>query len=67
MTQNKDDNNDEGKLEIVVRVLGNELLAMKMIVDDFKMKWLVIGVSTVVALFWAASAFGPALMSTFGS
>ena len=67
MTQNKDDNNDEGKLEIVVRVLGNELLAMKMIVDDFKMKWLVIGVGTVVALFWAASTFGPALVGTFGS
>tara|TARA_B110000503_G_scaffold130324_1_gene203574 strand:- start:955 stop:1158 length:204 start_codon:yes stop_codon:yes gene_type:complete len=67
MTQNKDDNNDDGKLEIVVRVLGNELLAMKIIVDDFKMKWLVIGVGTVVVLFWAASTFGPALIGTFGS
>jgi|TARA_R110001606_G_scaffold338083_1_gene486165 hypothetical protein len=64
MTTNND---DQGKLEIAVRVLGNELVAMKMVVDDFKMKWLVIGVGTIVALFWAASAFGPALMGTFGS
>ena len=64
MTTNND---DQGKLEIAVRVLGNELVAMKMVVDDVKMKWLVIGVGTIVALFWAASAFGPALMGTFGS
>ena len=35
---------DKGKLEIAVRILGNELVAMKMEVDDFKMKWLVYGV-----------------------
>ena len=32
---------DKGKLEIGVRILGNELVALKMEVDDFKMKWLV--------------------------
>jgi len=58
---------DQGKLEIAVRVLGNELVALKMVVVDFKMKWLVIGVFTIVSLFWAASKFGPALMGTFGS
>ena len=46
---------DQGKLEIAVRVLGNELVALKMVVDDFKMKWLVIGVFTIVSLFWAAT------------
>ena len=54
----KEDNT--GKLEVAVRILGNELVALKMVVDDFKMKWLVYGVITIVALGWAASSFGPA-------
>ena len=58
MQEKTNQNDDQGKLEIAVRVLGNELVAMKMTVDDFKMKWLVIGVGTIVALFWAASAMG---------
>ena len=58
--------NDTGKLEIAVRILGNELVALKMPVDDFKMKWLVLGVLTVVSLGWADSSFGPPLMKTFG-
>ena len=56
---------DTGKLEIAVRILGNELVALKMTVDDFKMKWLVLGVVTICALGWAASVFGPELMSMF--
>ena len=43
------------------------LIALKMTVDDFKMKWLVLGVVTIVALGWAASSFGPKLMQMFGS
>ena len=58
---------DKGKLEIAVRILGNELVALKMEVDDFKMKWLVLGVVTICALGWAASAFGPELMNMFQS
>ena len=34
---------------------------MKMVVDDFKVKWLIYGVITIVALGWSASSFGPAL------
>lgn len=64
MSQKSD---DQGKLEVAVRVLGNELIALKMTVDDFKMKWLVLGVVTIVALGWAASNFGPKLMQMFGS
>lgn len=55
------DKDNEGKLEVSVRVLGNELVGLKMIVDDFKMKWLVYGVVTIVALAWAGGTFGPAL------
>jgi hypothetical protein len=50
-----------GKMEVSLRILGNELVGIKMVVDDFKVKWLVYGVITLVALGWAASSFGPAL------
>jgi len=56
-----DDKDDIGKLEVSVRILGNELVGLKMVVDDFKMKWLVYGVVTIVALAWAGGTFGPAL------
>tara|TARA_B100000900_G_scaffold50226_1_gene37053 strand:+ start:1211 stop:1414 length:204 start_codon:yes stop_codon:yes gene_type:complete len=57
---------DQGKLEVSVRILGNELIGLKMVVDDFKMKWLVLGVVTIVALGWAGSTFGPALFDMVG-
>ena len=55
----------EGKFEMSIRVLGNELGAIKMMVDDFKMKWVVIGLFAMLAILWAGSEFGPALMQTF--
>lgn len=63
MSNNKE---DEGKIEMSVRVLGNELIGFKMVVDDFKMKWLIFGVITIVALTYAFTTFGPTLMDTFG-
>ena len=56
---------DKGKLEVSVRILGNELVALRMDVDDFKMKWLVMGVVAIVALGWAAGNFGPELINMF--
>ena len=58
---------DQGKLELSVRILGNELIGFKMVVDDFTMKWLFLGVVTIVALGWAGSTFGPALFEMVGS
>ena len=58
---------DQGKLELSVRILGNELIGFKMVVDDFKMKWLFLGVVTIVALGWSGSTFGPALFEMVGS
>ena len=55
-----------GKMEVSLRILGNELVGIKMVVDDFKVKWLVYGVITLVALGWAASSFGPALFDMVG-
>tara|TARA_B100000902_G_C26954653_1_gene737534 strand:- start:137 stop:328 length:192 start_codon:yes stop_codon:yes gene_type:complete len=58
---------DKGKLEVSVRILGNELVAIRMDVDDFKMKWLAMGVIAIVALGWAAGSFGPELIGMFGA
>ncbi len=57
---------DKGKMEIQLRILGNELVAIKMSVDDFKMKWLFVGIVAMLAVGWAASSFGPALIGMFG-
>jgi len=56
----------EGKMELSFRVLGNEMIGIKMVVDDFKMKWAIIGVAGVGMLLWAASTFGPAVMNLGG-
>jgi hypothetical protein len=55
----------EGKFEMSIRILGNELIAMKMVVDDFKMKWILVGLIAMVCILWAGSSFGPALVDTF--
>ena len=54
---------DEGKMELSLRVLGNELIGFKMMVDDFKMKWVLIGLITIIGLGWVISSFGPLIMT----
>ena len=56
---------DEGKLELSVRILGNEIIGFQMIVDDFKMKWMLLGLVAIGALSWIMVEFGPILMETF--
>ena len=56
---------DEGKLELSVRILGNEIIGFKMVVDDFKMKWMLLGLVAIGAISWIMVAFGPTLMETF--
>ena len=56
---------DEGKLELSLRILGNEIIGFQMIVDDFKMKWMLLGLVAIGALSWIMVAFGPQLMETF--
>jgi len=53
----------EGKMELQFRVLGNEMIGIKMVVDDMKMKWVVIGVGAIALMLWAASSFAPQLTS----
>tara|TARA_R110002020_G_scaffold129436_1_gene289791 strand:- start:117 stop:299 length:183 start_codon:yes stop_codon:yes gene_type:complete len=56
---------EEGKLEISVRVLGNEIIGFKMTVDDFKMKWMLVGLFGISILSWIMVQFAPPLMETF--
>ena len=51
----------EGKRELSLRILSNELIGIKMSVDDMKMKWVVIGVGAIALMLWAASSFAPQL------
>ena len=55
----------EGKMELSLRILSNELIGIKMSVDDMKMKWVVIGVGAIALMLWAAASFGPSLTSAF--
>ena len=55
----------EGKMELSLRILSNELIGIRMSVDDMKMKWVIIGVGAIGAMLWAASAFAPQLTNAF--
>ena len=66
--QNEENNIDmpEGRMELSFRVLGNELVGLKIVVDDFKMKWALIGLAGVGVLLWAAASFGPTIVGLGG-
>jgi len=57
---------NDGSLEVSLRVLGNELLGFKMKVDDFKMKWLILGVAALAAVGVVAMKVGPNLVAMMG-
>ena len=46
----KDEDTPEGKMELQFRVLGNEMIGIKMIVDDMKMKWVFIGLLSILIM-----------------
>ena len=62
---NMEDEQNDGKLELSLRILGNEIIGFKMLVDDFKMKWMLLGLVAIGALSWIMVEFGPILMETF--
>ena len=57
----------EGKMELSLRILSNEVIGIKMSVDDMKMKWVVIGVGAIALMLWAASSFAPQLTNAMQS
>ena len=56
---------DEGKVEMSLRILGNEIIGFKMTVNDFKMKWMLLGIIALAAISFVMVQFGPQLMETF--
>ena len=45
---------DEGYLEVNVRLFGTEIISFRLEVDDFRMKWAVLGLATTAVLFYLA-------------
>ena len=64
VTPLRDEDTPEGKMELQFRVLGNEMIGIKMIVDDMKMKWVFIGLLGILIMTWAAAEFGNVIMGS---
>ena len=64
---NMEEENSDGKLEISLRILGNEIIGFKMMVDDFKIKFLLGGIAAMAIIAYIMVVFGPALMETFNN
>ena len=64
VTPLRDEDTPEGKMELQFRVLGNEMIGIKMIVDDMKMKWVFIGLLGILVMTWAAAEFGNVIMGS---
>lgn len=62
----KDEDTPEGTFDLSLRIMNNEVIGFAMRVDDFKAKWLILGLIAVGILGYAATVFGPTIQSTFG-
>jgi len=60
-----EEDQSDGKLEISLRILGNEIIGFKMMVDDFKIKFLLGGIAAMAIIAYIMVVFGPQLMETF--
>ena len=57
----KDEDTPEGTFDLSFRIMNNEVIGFAMRVDDFKAKWLILGLIAIAIL-----GFVPMIMSTFG-
>ena len=62
----KDEDTPEGTFDLSFRLMNTEIIGLTMRVDDFKMKWIIVGVVVITALAWIGTTFGPAIASAFG-
>ena len=53
---------DEEDFEVSIRVLGNELLALRMKTTKTSNKWMFASIITLGLLIWGVSLFGPSLV-----
>ena len=66
IVMNEEEQND-GKLELSLRILGNEIIGFKMVVDDFKIKFLLGGIAALGIIAYIMVVFGPSLVETFNN
>ena len=57
--------NEEGSFEMSIRVLGNEFIGFKIAADDFKTKWIVLGLITIAGIAGILATFGPPIKDLF--
>ena len=49
---------ENDSIEVSFRILGSEVLGFRMTVDDFKVKWMLLGLTTTAAFAWMADYLG---------
>tara|TARA_B100000795_G_scaffold225011_1_gene180621 strand:- start:1119 stop:1316 length:198 start_codon:yes stop_codon:yes gene_type:complete len=52
---------DNEDFEVSIRVLGNEMLALKMATTKTSNKWMFASIITLGLLIWSISIFGPSI------
>lgn len=62
----RDEDTPEGTFDLSLRIMNNEVIGFAMRVDDFKAKWLILGLIAIGVLGYAAVVFGPTIQSVFG-
>jgi len=58
---NEEDKSED--FEVSIRVLGNEILALKMATTKTSNKWMFASIITLGLLIWAISIFGPSIVT----
>jgi hypothetical protein len=63
------DNENKGAdtFEISLRVLGNELIGLRIAVNDMKQKWIIAGLITIAVVGFIVGEVGPNIVSMFQS
>jgi hypothetical protein len=59
------DPDKSGAFEMSVRVLGNELLGFRIVVDDFKTKWLVLSILGTASIAAIVANYGVPIKNLF--
>jgi len=54
---------DNEDFEVSIRVLGNEMLALKMTTTKTSNKWMFASIITLGLLIWSISIFGPSIIA----
>ena len=55
--------NEAEDFEVSIRVLGNEILALRMTTTKTSNKWMFASIITLGLLIWAISIFGPSIVT----